>query len=213
MNGSNACLDDDAIAELIDAAHPAEDRERLAHLATCARCRARLASIARLLRDPAISLEARRLDEAVRARRLHLGPIGAVSTAAAAVLAAILLWPKPATFITREPANDVDVLRDSVATTTVAPRILSPVGPAGTEDSLRWTSVAGGDLYRITVWDRDGNVIWEGETRDTALAFPMEITRARGVSYLWEIDARIGWDRWVSSALGEFTIRDFPRSR
>ena len=63
------------------------------------------------------------------------------------------------------------------------------------------------DMYRVTVWDRSGTVVWDGETRDTVLPLPPALTRVDRGAWLWVVDARTGWDRWVSSELHEFTIR------
>jgi len=59
-------------------------------------------------------------------------------------------------------------------------------------------------MYRVRVWNQSGDVIWSGETRDTVVAIPSQVQR--GVSYLWEVNARTGWDRWTSSEFVEFKI-------
>lgn len=43
---------------------------------------------------------------------------------------------------------------------------------AAANDSLRWTSVPGAELYRVQVWDREGNIVLAQDARDTTLARP-----------------------------------------
>jgi hypothetical protein len=201
------CLDEVDLAGLVDAPDPATQRDSIAHLAGCEACRTRLAAVVQLLVDGAVAAEVARLEQPTSPRRLRLLPAGALAGAAAAALAAVMLWPEAGRMPVSESARDVDALRERTVTATVAPRIIAPDPTAGAEDSMRWTSVPRADLYRITVWDRGGTVVWEGQTRDTVLALPATLPRGDGETYLWVVDARTGWDRWVSSELHEFTIR------
>jgi hypothetical protein len=106
---------------------------------------------------------------------------------------------------TNGPAVSSETRREGTVTMTAPPRTLSP-SAIGPDDSLRWTSVTGADLYRVQVWDRQGNVVLSTDTRDTALVLPRPLT-SKGASYLWEVKARTGWDRWVSSDFLELTVR------
>ena len=72
--------------------------------------------------------------------------------------------------------------------------------------SSPWTSVPRADRYRLTVFDRDGTVVWEAEGSDTAVALPRSILDGRGTALLWKVEARTGWDRWVASELIEFSV-------
>ena len=47
--------------------------------------------------------------------------------------------------------------------------------------------------------------MWEVEGSDTAIAPPVSIAGQRGTAYLWKVEARTGWDRWVASELVEFS--------
>jgi len=91
-------------------------------------------------------------------------------------------------------------------TTTVAPNLIAPIGAVAAADTFRWTSVPRADRYRLTVFDREGTAVWEAEGSDTAMGPPKSITGERGTAYLWKVEARTGWDRWVASELVEFSV-------
>jgi hypothetical protein len=199
-----AHLDDDAIATLAERTDEANYREAIAHLSECTECRARLVAVMNLLADDAITAEVSALDPAVkRVTARHWSPArwAAITTlAAAAVVTIVIVRPD------RSPSKPVlpSTTREATVATTAPPRIISPtVVRAG--DSLRWTSVRGADLYRVQVWDREGNVVFTTDSRDTSLLLPAQIIR--GGSYLWEVKARTGWDRWVSSDFLELDVK------
>jgi hypothetical protein len=204
------CLDDAEIAALVDGVGPARQGSAIAHLASCGRCRKELAAVTRLLRDPSVAREIETIQPSAPRR---LGARSArLATAAglvAAVLGGVILGPE---LLRNADAGDAAILRERAITTTAAPRIVEPLGVATLADSLRWTSVPRADLYRITVWDREGSVVWEDETRDTVLALPEAIDASRGASLLWDVKARTGWDRWVASELVELTVSDRRRT-
>jgi len=127
----------------------------------------------------------------------------ATGLAALAVAAALLgpaADPGPVT-----AAGEASRHRESAITTTLAPRIAGPIGPATLADSLRWTSVPHADRYQVSVFDREGTLAWESQTRDTSLPLPARLRRAASM-YLWKVEARTGWDRWVVSEWEQFTI-------
>lgn len=207
---SGACLDDLDIAALVDGIDPKANHVAIAHLAACAACTEQLAAVTRLLRDPLVIAELERLEPAQSklkrpGRRVSYSAIAA--GLAAAVLAGVIFWPQVSRRAVKG-GDDAVILRERAITTTAGPRILGPVGMALPVDSLRWTSVPRADLYRVTVWDREGRVVWEGQTRDSVIALPIELSRIRETALLWDVKARTGWDRWVASDLVEFTIRD-----
>ncbi|HUF25538.1 MAG TPA: hypothetical protein VMM18_01055 [Gemmatimonadaceae bacterium] len=196
------CLDEVDIARLIDGSSAEPDGAVLRHLASCAQCRAQLAASARVLEDPLVAAEVQRLAPPRMTRRSRFTLVGGL---AAATIAGILLWPDAGLEHEGVVAFDSAAYRERTLTTTAAPRILGPVGAATMADSLRWSSVPGADLYRITFWRSDGTVAWAGEARDTVLPLPNNLTGAGSDVLLWEVKARTGWDRWVSSDLVEFT--------
>ena len=196
------CLDDVDIARLLDGSTAELDGPAILHLASCPQCRAQLAGSARVLEDPVVAAEVERLAAPRVTRRSGLAIAGGL---AAATIAGTLLWPDAG--LEREPvvAFDSAAYRERTLTTTAAPRILGPFSAATMADSLRWSSVPGADLYRITFWRSDGTVAWSGEARDTVLPLPVDLTSAGSDVLLWDVKARTGWDRWVSSDLVEFT--------
>jgi hypothetical protein len=63
------------------------------------------------------------------------------------------------------------------------------------------------DRYRITVFARDGTVIWEAQTRDTVIALPELVRRTPIDTILWRVQAHVGWeDRWAASDLAVLTM-------
>jgi len=198
-------LDDDLIATLAERVGEGDQRDAIAHLGQCTECRARLTAVMNLLDDDAIAAEINAVDPSAKriaARRWSPGRWAALTTLAAAAVVTIVIARR-----TNSPLGSeiTPVTREATVTTTAPPRILSPA-VIGTHDSLRWTSVPGADLYRVQVWDREGNVLVSEETRDTLLSLPPKVARGCG-SFLWEVKARTGWDRWVSSDFLELNVK------
>lgn len=202
---ADACLDDVEIARVLDGADPDRDRRSISHLAACARCRAELAAASRLLSDALVAAEVDRLETVVPDQARRRSRLGLAATLAAAGLAALLLVPRAAQRELPEPSGE-GTYRERTLTNAAAPRIVGPREPVAGEDSLRWTSVVGADLYRLTFWRPDGSVVWEGQTRDTVLALPAELARSGERTLLWDVKARTGWDRWVVSELVELRL-------
>jgi len=198
-------LDDDLIAALAERVGESDQRDAIAHLGQCTECRARLVAVMNLLDDDAIAAEIDAVDPSVKriaARRWSPARWAALTTLAAAAVVTIVIARRT----NSPPGSEITpVTREATVTTTAPPRILSPA-VIGTHDSLRWTSVPGADLYRVQVWDREGNVLVSEETRDTLLALPPKVSRGGG-SFLWEVKARTGWDRWVSSDFLELNVK------
>jgi hypothetical protein len=200
------CLDDDDLAGLADGA--ATDSRAVTHVSVCGRCRSRLAAVRRLLNDDSVAAELRKLDarvpEAKRRRRVSALP--SVATLAAGILAVVIL--RPANTVTKpSPSDTSDPLhRESAITITTAPRIVGPSGVVSTRDSFIWTSVPHADRYRIKVFDLEGTLVVNELTTDTAFAVPSRLARAVATPYLWKVEARTGWDRWVASDWQEFTM-------
>ena len=189
------CLDDETVAALAEGV--AEDAVRsisLAHLASCARCRVAVSSVARALADPAVTREIPKTTPA-QPRLLQV----AIPAAAAAILLVLAV-----------PLLKDDAVAPHRAPTITAgssPALLSPVGIVAGIDSLRWTTVAGADQYRVTLFDAAGGVVYETQTADSAVAIPHSVSLISGRSYLWKVEARTGWGRSSASELIEFSIR------
>jgi hypothetical protein len=192
-------VSDDTIALLADGETSSIASDDIVHVADCAECRSRLSTVSGILEDDSVKSELRALEPMLprrRSSRTILPYVGGLAAAAAAAI--VLLGPMRA-------RNTEPVHRETAITTTAAPRILSPARLSLPGDSLRWTSLPQADLYRIRIWDTEGTVVSTVDTRDTTVAVPSEIQE--GVQYMWEIKARTGWDRWVSSDLVELTLR------
>jgi len=187
------CLPEDIIAALADGSLAADARAAvLPHVATCARCREAVASVARALADPAV---VREFPDARGGRRwLRI----AVPLAAAALL--VLLVSSPWDAGSRGHRGPPPPPPAS----TPIPR--SPVGSVAAVTDLRWSPVAGADRYRVTVFDATGGVVYASESSDTVLAFPDSVALVPGAAYLWKVDARTGFDRWAASELAEFRV-------
>jgi anti-sigma factor RsiW len=180
-------LESTEVAGYLDRTLPAADRARVeAHLSECRDCRAELIAVTRVLRGRE------------RPRRVLL-PLAA----AAAVLVLVVPWSRLTQI--RQPGQPV--LREPASTTAVAPTVIAPRGPAGGTRFV-WSAVSGADRYRITVFTRDGSVAWETQLAETTVALPETLATplAPGARYFWKVEARVGWQRWVSSELTEFSV-------
>jgi hypothetical protein len=102
----------------------------------------------------------------------------------------------------------VPVERDHVFDAAAVPDLLAPVGRVTGQVVFRWDPAAGGNLYRITVFDEDGLTVWETETGETTVRLPAGIQLMSGAQYLWMVSARIQTGRWVPSDLARFTVSE-----
>ena len=125
----------------------------------------------------------------------------AAAMAAAAVLAGLLLL-RPST----QDEGSAPVHRDEATGVEVAPSLRAPGGVVAAVESFQWSQVPAADLYRITVYDAEGAVVWEAETRDTLITPPDSAEFEPDARYIWTVAARVGFDRWLSSELVDFTI-------
>jgi hypothetical protein len=208
---SSPCLGSDPIADLAGGRSEGVDAATLDHLATCERCCHQLGSLAQLLGDAGVAAELRRLEGSAdwRIRRRHgvASAVTAAALAAAAVLAVVLVPPSTVTVPIGGSDEAGRVHRESVITTTVPPRIVGPAGIAGPTDSLRWTRVPHADRYQVRVFDRDGTLVWNPSTSDTVLGIPAHLIGRSPTTYLWTVEARTGWERWVASEWADLTIQ------
>ena len=206
--GMPDCLDDESILAFADGTIDPADSSRgaLTHLLACARCRDEVAAVARLLDDPNVGSAIERLEDPPKrshgkARRL-IGLLFAGALAAGLIFA---LVPRSSDFT--KPAY-----REESVTGAAAPRPVSSTGGAMPHDAFRWTSVPRADRYRITVFARDGSVIWQAQTRDTTIAVPDAVVSAPDDTILWRVDAHVGWeDRWASSDLAILNVHRAKR--
>ena len=193
------CLDAETIAALAEGSLPGGVRPQvLQHLATCACCRRAVASVAEALVDQPVTHEIE-IVEGRASRWSRLTRIGVPLAAAATVL--VLLW---------SPASESGAPHRGGPSQGSGP---TPIGPRGTVESaaqLEWTSVPGSDRYRVTLFGAQGSVLFETEIGDTVVTVPDSLRFLCGQPYLWKVEARTGWDRWVTSDLVDFTIARAP---
>ncbi len=186
------CLDELGIAAAVDgSATP----HAIAHLSTCAACRAHVAQLARLLGDESV---AREVDRLSGGRRF---PRAAAPLAAAAILLLALV-----PFLARTDSGDRGFRDDPQAPAAATPILRTPLTRANDLESLHWSAVAGATQYRVTIFDEEGGLVWTAETGDTAVVFPADSTLAAGAPYWWRVEARVDFDRWNASGLGTFTV-------
>jgi len=107
------------------------------------------------------------------------------------------------------PIPDVAPHRQSASAAEIEPRIVSSAMPGLVPDTLRWTSVPFADRYQVLMFDREGTLTWEAQTRDTAIALPQRL-RTEAAAYLWKVEARTDWNRWVASEWAELAIPRRP---
>ena len=200
--GTPDCLDDDTLAALAEGAVDAEIRAAvLPHLAGCARCRSQVGSVARALADPKVAREIRTAEAGRRGRVRRTG-WAAVGVAAAAVL---VLLAMPARFEESAPHRAPPI------TAAPAPEAIGPVGPVAEAPGLRWAPVSGADRYRVALFDAAGRVLYQAELAGTVAALPDSALPAPGETYWWQVEARVGFDRWVASDLIEFSVARDPQ--
>ena len=202
------CLDEMAIAELAEGV--ATDDARVAataHLVTCASCRSQLSELRATLDDAAIVAALPRTGATRRLRSTFIGGLSAAGLAAAAVLV-FALAPNLTRHEMGAPRRDETAapMRDETGAFVVAPVAVAPVDLVSDSLVFRWSSVPGANRYRLRVFDAEGIVVWETQTSDTTAAPPAAITLQRGARYLWKVEARTDFDRWVGSALTEFQL-------
>jgi hypothetical protein len=207
--GRGDCLDDMAIAMVAEQGVDVRERAQLiAHLSACARCRDQVASVTRLLRAPAVAAQMRRRDVVAlgAAHWRHVAGAGALAALAASLVLIVGIRDRarvtsPSASPAEEPAH-----REQSVTTTVAPSAIAPIGAVAAADTFRWSSVPHADRYRLTLFDRDGTVVWETQASDTTTIRPTSLAFEPSAAYLWKVEARTGWDRWVESDLIEFSV-------
>jgi hypothetical protein len=207
IDASPSCLDAEVIAAIAEGSLDLTLAPMvLGHLLDCPRCCHDAASVARLLEASDIRSEVDRLGKPPRRidRRRFISR--ALVTAAAA--AALFVWVDRTS-----PSGTTNPLyREESVTGDAAPRLIAPLGAPVSIDAFRWTSVARADHYRITVFARDGSVVWETLTRDTVITPSNLVRRVPSDTVFWRVAAHVGWeDRWTNSDLGMLTLPHIPR--
>jgi len=184
---SDQHLDPREVAGYVDRVLPDTERARIeAHLATCPECRAEVADAGRIIAT------------LPRPRRIRRSVM--VSAAGIAAMLLVFLWPRAH----RDLGNPQH--REPGVTTTIAPRVIAPVGGVESADRFVWSSVPHAGLYTLRIFDPDGSVVWQGETPDTVLTPPPPVGLRLDRSYYWKVEAHTGFQRSTSTELVEFSI-------
>lgn len=145
------------------------------HLAECRECRTEVTSARRLLRE-----------RRVRRRWSIALPVGL----AAGIAAYLLIGPLQK----GGPKEENPVREGRVLTPDLAP-VVRLVAPSESEsvDPRRvvftWRRQGVDPLYRLTITDPSGAVVWVHETADTVLTVPGASPLRAGQTYLWYLDA------------------------
>ena len=187
MHEGTSHLSEATIARLLDGDLSGAERQAAeAHLAECSACRDELAEVRAILRSAP--------------ERRRLVPRRLVAAAAAAALL-FFVWP----WAERAPEEPLPH-RDPALTTTLAPRAVHPVGTVADTRSLDWTSVPGARRYRVTLFDANGEVVWQALPSDTFASLPDSLI-LRPALYYWQVKAEATPGRWVESELTAFTLK------
>jgi hypothetical protein len=177
-------LSPDLVAAYLDRGLEQGERQRVEmHLADCSACRSEIVAVARLVR--------------IDSRKQRMGWL----VAGAAAAAALLLFVEP-----RIGSPLRDATHRDPAVVQNQPRLIAPRGAVDHSTSFVWSSMPGADRYRIVVYDPDGSSRYRQETGDTVLTVPDTVLIPRADPYYWKVEARTGWDRWLSSERADFTI-------
>lgn len=192
-SGRADCPDELIIADFVEGRlTPPSRAPVVAHLLTCARCRALVKATSELATN-----EAGLTPHVTRRWRRWSLPVG---LAAAAALLLLLLPP------VRDESPPG--LREPTVTSTIAPVPITPT-PGSTVArvaSLVWSSVPKAERYRVRLYDSEGSVLWTVETTDTSAALPDSLRLQPRVPYFWRVEAQTEWMRWASSDLASFRI-------
>jgi hypothetical protein len=82
-----------------------------------------------------------------------------------------------------------------------------PAGQVSSVAQLQWFGIPGADRYRVRLFDAEGELLWEAQGTDTALALPDSLHLTAGRRYYWTVAGRTGVGHWVESPLTAFAIR------
>ncbi len=172
-NRQGACPDPEAILALIRREGAEEARlATLDHVMSCADCRSEFD----LLRS--IEVAGVESGSTGRAGRRWMAPVAL----AASVLLAVVIgrYALPGT-------SESDVVRSGAAdrVTLLAP---PPEAITGSPLLFAWHPIAGAGHYRLEVMDRDGDLVLEAETADTAILLRSAAELAPG-DYQWWVGA------------------------
>lgn len=142
--------------------------------------------------------------EAAPHRRRTIGWGLAVSAAAAAI-ALFVLVDRPALDQPPGRVADDSVFRSAPGPSSERVPRIEVIAPAARAraDSLRfvWRSSARDALYRLTITDLAGEIVWEGTSPDTTRVLTPDEGIVSGRDYLWYVDAILPDARVATSGI------------
>jgi hypothetical protein len=163
--------DTEAFAAYLSDGLSAAERQALdAHLAECRDCRAEMVGARHLIAE-----------RRARARRRVLLP----AAVAAAIGGLVLLAPLGKGGAPVERLRDVPTGRPAILVVTPAESGQVDAGAV----RFVWRGYGTAALYRLTLTDVSGHPVWVGETSDTMVAVPSEVSLEPNKEYLWYVDA------------------------
>ena len=185
------------IAAWIDRRVDRPTRARLAaHFAACAECRAELGEACALLDVPVPPLRA--------AWAPRVGVLAASAAGIAALLLVVPLLREPAS-VPRYRAPAPAAAPEGIALIEVA-EPTSPV-PATGEHTFAWRGTGPGALYRFTLTDAQGDVIFTATTARTLVRVPAGTPLTPGHTYYWHVDALLDGVRTATTRVQPLEVR------
>lgn len=175
-------------------ADPPERAEVERHLEECRSCRDELAAVAEVV-------------DQGRPRRKRW--FGAGAAVAAAAIAALLLLPpgggdRGGEFLERDSGA-----RPAVETidriTVLAPRAGEDV--ALDELVFAWKPVGGEAVYRFTLTDAEGDLVWQTSLPDTLYRLDPRVDVLRDATYFWYVDALLPGGESATTGIHRFQTR------
>lgn len=195
----NEHLTEEEIGAYVDGVIAPEERERLeSHLAECSTCV-----------DTTVSASGSLNSWRRKGRRRVYMP----TIAAAAVIGLLAVglsvgddassdperFREPATSLQDESVQSIETVFPAEGGTLLA-----------SEPGFGWRSVEPDALYRLSLIDAAGDVVWNGSTRDTVLSLTSRVLLTPGVGYFWYVDALLEDGASATSGVRSFQAVSAP---
>ena len=191
-------LDEGTLAGFLDGDLSANDRERVAaHLEECEECRTELRQVGELAASFESRLEARRRSPRIRRWGLLGGAL------AASLIGFALLRRTAGPEMPASSVRDRAVTEGAARIDVVAP---ASRDVARSDTNFVWRP-ANVDVYRFTLMNESGAVLFRAEVADTSIVWPRTVPVTPGTSYFWRVD---GVAEGVTSSTGARRLRILP---
>ena len=149
----------------------------------------------------------RMLREAPRPGTSMRWRIGVLGTLAVAAVALFTVLPRGGSDVERAtergPGTPVGVAAPAIAVVDPA----DAASLAGPPSAFVWRPASGVSLYKLTVTDEQGHIVWTASTRDTLVRPPASLGSTASVRYFWYVDALRADGGAVTSGVHDFSIR------